>query len=378
MQVITVPNVPSCDMRRSFADRRSRVLLVKKNARAVKSSSFSDCNKSDFCYPTLRFNNGTARQGVIVKDDEDELLSWPEDDHHEHDTTLIKGVENIATAQSNRQAYFMVISGPAVGRMFLVSGDAMTIGRSKDCDISLDDEGISRRHAQIDHDEYRNFVITDLNSTNGTYFNGVRITRHHVQDGDKIQLGSTTILKFSFQDSLDANFQEQQYHQATRDGLTQIYNKKFFMEHFIHQFSFALRHNEITSLIMFDIDKFKAINDTYGHPAGDMVLRELAQIVSNQMRTEDLFARFGGEEFVIVLRDLDAQRAHVLAERIRRMIEVTEFKWGDTCISVTISLGVATLSSANFRSASEMIEAADDYLYKAKREGRNRVASSVR
>ena len=313
-----------------------------------------------------------------MKDDEDELLSWQEDDDADPDRTLIKGVENFATAQSNRQAYFMAISGPAVGRMFLISDESMTIGRSKDCNISLDDEGISRKHATIDRDEYRNAVITDLNSTNGTYFNGVRITRHHLQDGDKIQFGSTTILKFSFQDSLDANFQEQQYHQATRDGLTQIYNKKFFMEHFVQQFSFALRHNEVTSLIVFDIDKFKAINDTYGHPAGDMLLRELAQVVTKRLRTEDFFARFGGDEFVIILRELDAQSAHVLAERIRRMVEVTEFNWGATPLAVTISLGVATLSAANFLSADEMITAADDYLYKAKRDGRNCVASVIR
>lgn len=313
-----------------------------------------------------------------MKDDEDDLLSWQEDNDHDPDRTLIRDVGTIATGQSDRQAYLMVISGSAVGKMFLISKARMTIGRSKNCDILLDDDGMSRKHAQIEHDEQHNVFITDLKSTNGTYFNGVRINRHHLQDGDKIQFGSTTILKFSFHDSLDANFQEQLYQQATRDGLTQIYNKKFFMEHFVQQFSFALRHNEITSLILFDIDRFKLINDTYGHPAGDMVLRELAQIVSKRLRTEDFFARYGGEEFVIILRDLDAQRSHVLAERIRRMVEVKDFNWGDSAISVTISLGVATLSSANFLSADEMITVADDYLYKAKREGRNRVASIIR
>jgi two-component system cell cycle response regulator len=313
-----------------------------------------------------------------VKDDEDELLKWQEDEPIDADRTVIKDIEHIAIAQIDRQAYLMVISGSAAGKMFLISKEPMIVGRSTECDIYLDDEGLSRKHAQIEHDERRNVVITDLDSTNGSYFNGSRITRHFLQDGDKIQLGSTTILKFSYQDSLDASFQEQQYHQATRDGLTQIYNKKFFLEHFGKQVSFALRHNEITSLIIFDIDDFKAINDTYGHPAGDMVLRELAKIVSKRLRTEDLFARFGGEEFVIVLRDLGPQQAHVLAERIRRMVEVFNFMWENKAISVTISLGVATLSSANFLSAEEMMKVADDFLYKAKRDGRNRVASALR
>ncbi|HUU03663.1 MAG TPA: GGDEF domain-containing protein [Myxococcota bacterium] len=293
------------------------------------------------------------------------------------DRTVIQGIKDLTGALSNRQAYLIVISGSAVGRMFKVT-NKVRVGRAQDCEIFLDDDGISRIHAQLEQDEFGSVIIEDMDSTNGTYFNGTRINRHQLRDGDKIQIGSTTILKFSYQDSLEEAFHQHQYDSATKDGLTRIYNKKYFSEQIAKDFAYALRHNEITSLIMIDIDHFKQVNDEYGHQAGDFVLRELSTIVGDALRSEDLFARIGGEEFAIILREIDERRAHVLAERIRRTVEVHKFFWEGQRIRVTISLGVSTLASANFRSPAEMIRTADEYLYRAKNSGRNRVASSLR
>ncbi len=314
-------------------------------------------------------------------DDDGDICSLGDDEFEEADSdrTVVQGIKDLTGSLEDRQAYLIVISGPQVGKMFKLSKlKFTTIGRSVDCDIHLDDEGISRQHARVEQDESGNAVVLDLGSTNGTYFNGTRIDRYQLRNGDKIQIGSTTILKFSYQDSLEETFHQHQYESATKDHLTGIYNKKSFSEQLNKDFSYALRHNEATSLIIFDIDHFKKVNDTYGHQAGDLVLRQLAKIVADSLRSEDLFARIGGEEFAIVLRQVDEKRAHVLAERIRRTVEVSKFMWGQTRLRITISLGMATLRQANFHNVGSLIHAADEYMYKAKRSGRNRVASPLR
>ncbi len=304
-------------------------------------------------------------------------LDEEEFEESDSDRTVIQGVQDLTASLKAREAYLIVISGSSVGKMFKVGG-RMDIGRSVDCNIYLDDEGISRNHAEVLKDEDGVVSITDLNSTNGTYCDGVRFKRHLLVDGDKIQVGSTCILKFTYQDSVEEAFHQQQYNSATRDGLTSIHNKKYFMDQLGKDFAYAQRHNEPTSLIVFDIDHFKNVNDTYGHAAGDMVLKKLAEVVTMAVRTEDMFARIGGEEFAILLRQLDEQRSWVLAERIRRTVEITKFFWEGARLRITISLGVATLYDRSYTNSDDMMQSADEYLYKAKANGRNRVSSVVR
>jgi len=311
--------------------------------------------------------------------DDKEILTLDDDfEEDDGDRTIIQGIKSLTDKSDNRQASLMVISGSSAGKMFRVEEGTMNIGRAKDCEIVLNDDGISRRHCRIEANSLGDIFISDLNSTNGTYFDGTPISRHLLQDGDKIQVGSTTIIKFSYQDSIEEAFHHNQYEQATRDGLTGIFNKKRFLEELRKDFAYGLRHNEITSLIMFDLDHFKKVNDTYGHQCGDMVLRTLSKVVTGTLREEDLFARFGGEEFSIIMRNQDAQRAYVAAERVRRSVETHKFMWEGQRVPVTISLGVATLKKANFRTYQEMLEEADQFLYLSKRNGRNRTSSSLR
>ena len=162
--------------------------------------------------------------------------------------------------------------------MYKITAESTVIGRGQQADIQVIDEGISRRHAEIVH-EGGQIVIRDLGSTNGTYCNGDKIGEHQLSDGDKIQVGSTTILKFTFHDSLDESFQRQMYESALRDGLTKIFNKKYFLDRLESEFAYAVRHRTPLSLVMFDIDHFKRINDTHGHLAGDYALSTLAKIV---------------------------------------------------------------------------------------------------
>ena len=123
---------------------------------------------------------------------------------------------------------------------------------------------------------------------------------------------------------------------------------------------------------MFDIDNFKKINDTYGHLAGDHVLKQLASVIKSRIRREDILSRYGGEEFAIILPEIDAYNSIQFAEKIRRLIEKAVFKFEDTEIPVTVSVGVSVLVP-EVNDPTEFIKQADDNLYAAKTAGRNRV-----
>ncbi len=198
-----------------------------------------------------------------------------------------------------------------------------------------------------------------------------------LSDGDRIQVGSVTILKFSYQDSLEEQFQQQLYESATRDPLTQAYNKRFFSDQMEKDFQHASRHQLALSLVIMDVDHFKKINDTHGHPAGDHVLQRLAAAVMGSLRAEDAFCRMGGEEFCIIMRDCAAEEAMVLADCLRALIEASRFVYGGNEIPVTMSLGIAAYDPARHRSGADLVEDPDQHLYQAKRSGRNRISGPV-
>ena len=217
-------------------------------------------------------------------------------------------------------------------------------------------------------------IVEDLSSTNGTFCNGIRIDRRELSDGDKIMVGSTTILKFTYHDNLDEVFQRQMYESSLRDGLTRAFNKKYFTDRLESEFTFAIRHTSPLALVMFDIDHFKKVNDTYGHPAGDAILTDLSALMMISLRTEDIFARYGGEEFAVICRGSDLAQAQVIGERLRRAAEGRQFTFQDKVIPVTISVGVAALPDPNIKDASAFVVAADGALYRSKQGGRNRVS----
>ena len=286
------------------------------------------------------------------------------------DTDVYK---KIAEQKEVQQAYLIVLTGPQVGKTFKLSSTSTHIGRSKDAEFRIHDVGISRMHALLKpHGD--GIVIEDLRSANGTFINGQRLkSTYFLEDGDKITLGSTTILKFTYHDKLDEDYQRQMFDAALRDGLTKAYNKKYLMTNLTSELAYALRHHTPLSLLLFDIDKFKPINDTFGHLAGDAVLVKLAQVVETAVRAEDLFARYGGEEFAVLCRGIRHGQAAALAERLRRLIASARFEYEDQLIPVTVSIGVAGVPGLQIQSAKNLIELADRALYTAKDEGRNRV-----
>jgi two-component system, cell cycle response regulator len=270
-------------------------------------------------------------------------------------------------------AYLIVLSGRSVGKMYKVPAGEHTLGRSTDADIRLDDEGVSRLHAKMVRTDDGFVQLHDLESTNGTYVNGAKVREFALSDGDRIQVGSVTILKFSYQDSLEEQFQQQLYESATRDPLTQAYNKRFFTEQLDKDFSHAARHGLQLSLLMLDVDHFKAINDTHGHPAGDHVLQRMAATLMGSLRTEDAFCRIGGEEFAVIMRDCAEDDAVPLAERLRGLVEKTEFVYGGQALPITISIGITGLDAERHPDSAALVADADRCLYEAKRSGRNRV-----
>lgn len=290
------------------------------------------------------------------------------------DKTIYKNAKDLTSDFKNREPVFVVIFGSNTGKIYRIQKkNNIVIGRADTADIMLPDDGISRKHAQINIFPNGKIMISDLNSTNGTFVNGEKVDEKELTDGDKIQLGSALILKFSFQDGLEESFQENLYQSATQDSMLQIYNKKYFMDTLAKEYSYAIRNNEKLSLIMFDIDHFKKINDTYGHQAGDFVLKTLAKTIKGRTRKEDIFARYGGEEFTLILKGKSLEQAIFFAERIRNIIESTEFIFEGTKIPVTISLGVALFDAKKHTEPDKLIKDADAQLYNAKQNGRNQV-----
>jgi diguanylate cyclase (GGDEF)-like protein len=162
---------------------------------------------------------------------------------------------------------------------------------------------------------------------------------------------------------------------AVIDPLTGAYNRRFLNENLQHRIEEAKRYDQPFSLIMYDFDHFKKINDTYGHQAGDYVLKEVAQKVTEQVKSTirgtDILARYGGEEFIVILPQTNLEQASVLAERIRKEIEETDFNFNNCSFPVTVSLGVTEYTHE--KDIEQLIGTVDRALYRAKENGRNRI-----
>ncbi len=276
-----------------------------------------------------------------------------------------------------RQASLIVIGGIDLGCTFSLSTTESTVlGRDNDCGGVIHDDGISKRHAEVVFENRERYVIRDLDSTNGIYVDGHKIYQHVLKDGDKILIGRRTILKFMLQDPVEMEFQRQMYQSSVRDPLTGAYNRKHFDERISSEISFTRRHRVPLTLIMIDLDHFKKINDTFGHQVGDQVLIAVSGTIMDALREEDIFSRYGGEEFMVLARGINEIGGLALGERLRCMIEEMKITTPDeTSIPVTISLGVGTVPGGVATSSIHLLKLVDDNLYKAKGDGRNCVVT---
>lgn len=295
----------------------------------------------------------------------------------ENDTTQVIQVderlfERAETKQ--KQGTLTMLTGPRPGVVFTLEQATCVIGRAETAEIQVTDSGLSRRHAQVFR-EAGTFYVEDLDSTNGTYLNGMLLEAPHaLRDGDRIQVGQETVLRFAIQDALEQEAAKRVYEASVRDPLTRLHNRRYLDERLSGEFAYAARHGTRLAVLLLDVDHFKQLNDTKGHPAGDAVLRHLAAGLQSMVRAEDLVARYGGEEFLIVARGIDADGAKLFAERIRRAIASLSIPWEEGSIQITASIGVAWMGSDRaFDTPTALVAAADGALYKAKRAGRNRI-----
>ncbi len=293
-------------------------------------------------------------------------MTRPEEDTH----TAQQGGDGPEAERLREQACLLVLAGVSFGEMHKLAAGRTVIGRGESATMRLTDDGISREHAAVEV-EGNQAILVDLGSTNGTFCNGTRVVRQTLVDGDKIAVGSTTILKFTYQDALDEQFQRQLYESALRDGLTNSFNRRYFVDRLNSELRYSIRHKTPLGLLFIDIDHFKKINDTHGHPAGDAVLAEVAKLLSRSLRAEDVFARYGGEEFAIILRGTGLNGAEILSRRLLGAVSSKPFEHAGKTIPVTVSIGIAVDSS--IQEVNGLIAAADAAMYEAKRTGRNRV-----
>ncbi len=291
-------------------------------------------------------------------------------------TNLVRRPEPLEAARAGPQDHVlvMVLHGADAGKTFRV-GTTATFGRGA-AEIPLDDTAVSREHARLVRDAQGRYTLEDLGSSNGTFLDGVRVTGPtRLANGARIQFGPTQVVRFFMTDAVEAQLYEQMFLASTRDPLTQSFNRRYFHDRLTAELAYSARHRTPLGLLLLDVDHFKKVNDQHGHLIGDEVLRLIARRVTNLIRTEDLFARVGGEEFAVLVRGIPHENSIQLAERVREEIAGAPLQTGGQTLAVTVSLGVATYPMERERKgdlADALYAQADARLYRAKSEGRNR------
>lgn len=284
-------------------------------------------------------------------------------------------VDSVSSPQSNKSHVFVRMDGSDVGQVTSLNGLVLEVGRLAKNQLHLPFEGVSRLHARIVYQQNA-YWVEDLGSANGTFVQGTRITRHRLADGDVVQFGPRVVFRYSITDTGEEKILRQLYESSVKDALTGAFNREYFNERLKAEVAYARRHKSELSLVVFDVDYFKKVNDTYGHPAGDAVLRTVVNALGKTLRAEDVLARYGGEEFGVVLRGVNLESAHGVAERLRGIAEAASTPHEGTVIRCTISAGCAALSCCENPSTEALVAVSDRRLYIAKRGGRNRVVST--
>lgn len=264
------------------------------------------------------------------------------------------------------------LNGAGRGHVTPLTIQQFKVGRALDSDVVVADDGVSRKHAVLIPIGGA-YVIEDCDSANGTFVSGQRVDRQVLRDGDTLQFGPTAMFRYTVTDIGQETLLRQLFEASVTDALTGAHNREFFDTQLASELSFARRHKTEVSLVLFDIDHFKRVNDTYGHQAGDEVLICIAQAVRPSMRNEDVFCRYGGEEFAVILRGVNLTGARSCGERLRDTIAALTIGTGRGPVRVTISVGCAAVGSDYDVTSEALLGTADRRLYAAKHGGRNRV-----
>ncbi len=297
-------------------------------------------------------------------------------------TTVIISLNDLAGGRGGAEAQVPVLRmsrGVETGRHFVLKGQTnFVLGRSSECAIVIPDASCSRKHAEVFVSSAGKIYVKDLGSTNGTHLNGVKLTEAlELTETDLIQVGDNTEFVFERMRETEANAQVEIYDKATRDSLTRTYNRRFFEDTLGRDLQARNAAGSGLGLIIFDIDHFKKVNDTYGHPAGDAVLREVGARMPTGIRGEDIFARVGGEEFALILRTNDPKSVWTSAERLRVLAQSQAVEHDGKKIAFTISVGSCFVSGPGNITPEKVYKLTDEALYEAKHGGRNRCVNKT-
>jgi diguanylate cyclase (GGDEF)-like protein len=280
-----------------------------------------------------------------------------------------------ASAQVRDRASLTVMSGDDTGKLIRLGDGELVVGRGADADVRLSDASVSLRHAKLFRVE-DHVYLQDLQSRHGTWVGGKKIDSPvRLRDGDQVQVGLSRVFRFNLNSPAEEEAAEQLYESAVRDPTSGAYNRRHFERKLEAERAFAAQRGLSLVLLLLDIDEFKALNDTHGHVLGDAVLQVVAASVQRLLRPEDTLVRFGGDEFVVLCRDMTLRNGLILAERIRANVERLPFSVHGNDLHVTVSVGVAEAQSHD-SACGRLVESADQALYRAKHHGRNSVASA--
>ncbi|MBI3924146.1 MAG: GGDEF domain-containing protein [Armatimonadetes bacterium] len=303
-------------------------------------------------------------------------MSEPTDEKRLDLTEALSSSPALGELSSSRQPCLVLLTGPEKGALFRLQRGSHVIGRSgAQADIVLDGRGVSRAHARVDVLPDGTLKAVDLGSTNGIFVNGSRVEAQPLEDGDSLALGPEIVLRVEFRDSQVQKLMADMYQNANQDPLTGLLNRRSFQQRLAEEHAAVRRHSYSSCVAMLDVDRFKSINDTYGHGAGDTILVYLARSLQEGVRQEDVVGRLGGEEFVVLVRQSPVEGSRVLLERLREKVASSDVKVvtpsGEQTIRFTFSAGIVSLKGCE--SPEEALELADRALYQAKESGRNRV-----
>jgi diguanylate cyclase (GGDEF)-like protein len=279
-----------------------------------------------------------------------------------------------------KRPVLVVLQGQSIGQTVKLDKERTIVGRGSQADLVLRDEIASRQHAEIMHlcveGDCTEYYVNDLDSTNGTFLNGTKVTSQQLlQDGDKIKIGNH-LVKFAMLDESEAEFQEKLHQMTQRDELTGLRSRRSLFAELDRRIIDASRitRSPQISVLMMDIDFFKRVNDGRGHIVGSHTIRDVGHIIRDVLGSADLAARYGGEEYMAYVVD-SRERAFEVAESIRKTVEAHPFPASTIDLTqtmhITISLGVATFPHDGI-GALEIVQKADQALFRAKLGGRNR------
>jgi two-component system cell cycle response regulator len=290
----------------------------------------------------------------------------------EKDTIVQIGTGPVATSDSKKPC-LTFLQGTLLGLVYTLGAETI-IGRGDEADLSLDDPRVSRKHARIRVSASGNVTIEDYGSRNGTFVNGIEVHEYELRDGDRVQIGYN-IMKFSYQDELEYQLQHE-IASGIKDPLTGLHTKKYFDGRADTEFRYVRRHGKYLGVLALAVDHFHKTCFSHGQAAADVVLKEVGQAVNEVLRAGDILARFEGEHFAVLARDLDDKGSVILAQRIHKAVRDHAFVLDGMPIRLTVSIGIATLTEKP-NNAAGLIELAERALRKIRERGGENTTSGA-